>query len=281
MHYFVSLSRAAICCSVRVLTDTDDLGIRNSNACPCSVPPGVVGADVTGHNLPCETQPITSRLALICGTSSCHMAISERPLFVPGVWGPYYSAMVPGLWLNEGGQSATGKLLDHIIKGHAAFPELQKKAKESGENIYTFLNRHLEAIKKESALGLLTDDLHIWPDFHGNRSPLADPALKGMVVGLTLSQTLDDLARLYLATVQAVALGTRHILDTLQAAGHRISTLFMCGGLSKNLLFVQMHADITGRDATHSEGSARLCTPASRAVTAGNDEEKRLGLLLN
>ncbi|XP_033861615.3 FGGY carbohydrate kinase domain-containing protein isoform X1 [Acipenser ruthenus] len=207
---------------------------------------GVVGADVTGHNLPCETQPITSRLALICGTSSCHMAISERPLFVPGVWGPYYSAMVPGLWLNEGGQSATGKLLDHIIKGHAAFPELQKKAKESGENIYTFLNRHLEVIKKESALGLLTDDLHIWPDFHGNRSPLADPALKGMVVGLTLSQTLDDLARLYLATVQAVALGTRHILDTLQAAGHRISTLFMCGGLSKNLLFVQMHADITG-----------------------------------
>lgn len=28
-----------------------------------------------------------------------------------GVWGPYYSAMVPGLWLNEGGQSATGKLV--------------------------------------------------------------------------------------------------------------------------------------------------------------------------
>ncbi|XP_041127166.1 FGGY carbohydrate kinase domain-containing protein [Polyodon spathula] len=207
---------------------------------------GVVGVDMTGHNLRCETQPITSRLALICGTSSCHMAISERPLFVPGVWGPYYSAMVPGLWLNEGGQSATGKLLDRIIKGHAAFPELQKKAKESSENIYTFLNRHLEAIKKESALGLLTADLHVWPDFHGNRSPLADPALKGMVVGLTLSQTLDDLARLYLATVQAVALGTRHILDSLQAAGHRISTLCMCGGLSKNLLFVQMHADITG-----------------------------------
>ncbi|MGH0122560.1 UNVERIFIED_CONTAM: hypothetical protein FKN15_038110 [Acipenser sinensis] len=72
-------------------------------------------------------------------------------------------------------------LLDHIIKGHAAFPELQKKAKESGEYIYTFLNRHLEAIKKESALGLLTDDLHVWPDFHGNQSPLADPALKGML----------------------------------------------------------------------------------------------------
>jgi ribulose kinase len=45
------------------------------------------------------------------------MAISENPLFVPGIWGPYYSAMVSGLWLNEGGQSATGKLLDRILEG--------------------------------------------------------------------------------------------------------------------------------------------------------------------
>lgn len=37
---------------------------------------GVIGADVSGYQLPCENQPITSRLALICGTSSCHMAVS-------------------------------------------------------------------------------------------------------------------------------------------------------------------------------------------------------------
>lgn len=32
-----------------------------------------------------------------------------------GVWGPYYSAMVPDLWLNEGGQSATGKLVRAVL----------------------------------------------------------------------------------------------------------------------------------------------------------------------
>jgi len=32
----------------------------------------------------------------------------------------------------------------------------------------------------------LTKDIHVWPDFHGNRSPLADPTLKGMVLTHTL-----------------------------------------------------------------------------------------------
>ncbi|XP_027554780.1 FGGY carbohydrate kinase domain-containing protein isoform X3 [Neopelma chrysocephalum] len=214
---------------------------------------GVIGADVKGHNLPCENQPITSRVAMICGTSSCHMGVSEKPIFVPGVWGPYFSAMVPGLWLNEGGQSATGKLIDHVVRGHVAFPELQSKAAASAHSIYTYLNSHLDLIKKSLPVGFLTVDLHVWPDFHGNRSPLTDLTLKGMVVGLTLSRGLDELALIYLATIQAIALGTRHILETMQAAGHDINTLFLCGGLSKNPLFVQMQADITGKPVVLSK----------------------------
>ena len=49
------------------------------------------------------------RLALIGGTSSCHMAVSEDQRFINGVWGPYFSAMVPGLWLNE----EASQLQDH------------------------------------------------------------------------------------------------------------------------------------------------------------------------
>ncbi|XP_032605718.3 FGGY carbohydrate kinase domain-containing protein isoform X2 [Taeniopygia guttata] len=178
---------------------------------------GVIGADVKGHNLPCENQPITSRVAMICGTSSCHMGI------------------------------------DHVVQGHVAFPELEAKAAASAHSIYTYLNSHLDLIKKSLPVGFLTVDLHVWPDFHGNRSPLTDLTLKGMVVGLTLSRGLDELALIYLATIQAIALGTRHILEAMQAAGHEISTLFLCGGLSKNPLFVQMHADITGKPVVLSK----------------------------
>lgn len=52
----------------------------------------------------------------------------------------------------------------------------------AGENIYSHLNSHLSVMANScSAVDLLGSSLHVWPDFHGNRSPLADPTLKGMV----------------------------------------------------------------------------------------------------
>ncbi|WP_292481078.1 FGGY family pentulose kinase, partial [Mesorhizobium sp.] len=55
---------------------------------------------------------VTTRMAYVFGTSACTMTTTEQAAFVPGVWGPYFSAMVPGLWLNEGGQSAAGAAID-------------------------------------------------------------------------------------------------------------------------------------------------------------------------
>jgi ribulose kinase len=66
----------------------------------------------------------------------------------------------------------------------------------------------LEEMLNKFTPGKLCDvskDLHVWPDFHGNRSPLADPTLKGMISGLTLAHSRDDLAVVYLATIQALA----------------------------------------------------------------------------
>lgn len=52
---------------------------------------------------------------------------------------------------------------------------------------------------------LLTKDFHVWPDLHGNRSPLADSTIKGMISGLKMSSTIDDLAVIYLGFVQALS----------------------------------------------------------------------------
>ena len=60
-------------------------------------------------------------LGLISGTSNCHMALNSNPVRVPGVWGPYLSAVLPGMWCLEGGQSAVGSLIDHMLQTHPAY----------------------------------------------------------------------------------------------------------------------------------------------------------------
>jgi FGGY-family pentulose kinase len=208
------------------------------------------GIGLLGGTLPGEVLDETlfeTRLALIGGTSSCHMAVSKAARFVSGVWGPYYSAMIPGMWLTEGGQSATGALIDHVLQSHARYAELADRASSQKTSVYALLNERLEALTSAgSAPGLLTRDLHVLPDHHGNRSPRADPTLRGMVSGLKLSASIDQLALEYLATIQAIAHGTRHIIDTMNAHGYQISTLMATGGDSKNPVFLQEHADATG-----------------------------------
>src|ERR1700736_2705385 len=92
----------------------------------------------------------------------------------------------------------------------------------------------------------LTQELHVYPDFHGNRSPRANPTLRGMLSGLKLSAGVDDLALIYLATIQAIAYGLRHILEEMDAKGYAISKIFACGGGLKNDVFLREHANITG-----------------------------------
>lgn len=214
---------------------------------------GMLGAPLGPANKKPTTRELGTRLALIGGTSSCHMGVSPEPRFIKGIWGPYFSAMIPGLWLTEGGQSATGALVDHVIFSHAAAADLKTEAQKQGRSIYELLNERLSnlATAAQEAGEIahpaeLTRDLHVQPDFHGNRSPRANPTLRGVISGLTLSATADDLALQYLAAIQAVAYGTRHIMEEMNKKGYAINTLFVCGGGTKNPVFLREHADITG-----------------------------------
>ncbi len=185
-------------------------------------------------------------LAIISGTSCCHLIASREPIMVPGVWGPYLGALLPGWWLNEGGQSASGSLIDWTLRQHDAWPELQAAAARSNRSIYDVANDWVAALRAREPEP--TRDVHVLADHYGNRSPRADPLARGIIAGLTLERGPDALARHYLATVQALAYGTRHIIDSLNAAGHRITRVVMTGGGTRNALLLREHADATGRD---------------------------------
>lgn len=225
---------------------------------------GMLGAAIDGAAPTPES--LEARVALIGGTSSCHMAVSREPKFVPGIWGPYFSAMIPELWLTEGGQSATGALVDHVIRSHA-------RARELGDDAYAALNGRLEELAKHAAFPAeLTREIHVLPYFHGNRSPRADPTLRGVISGLKLTDGVDQLALVYLATIQAIAHGTRHILETMNASGYRIDTILACGGDTKNPVFVREHADVTGcRVVLPREPEAVLLGSAILGAVASGD----------
>jgi ribulose kinase len=85
---------------------------------------------------------------------------------------------------------------------------------------------------------------------------------------------------LYLSTIQAIAHGTRHIVDTMNAAGYRIDTVIACGGDTKNPVFVREHADALGcRVVIPREPEAVLLGAAMLGAAASGDEPSLLGAM--
>lgn len=169
------------------------------------------------------------------------------------VWGPYKEVVIPEYYMAEGGQSATGSLLNHILTTHAAHPAAKEAATKKGVTVFEYLNDHLETLRsqaKSPTLAHLTRHffsksppslslIEVYPDFSGNRSPLADATLRGTVHGLTLEADLDSLAIQYYATMEAIGHQTKHIIHSLNEAGHKIKSIFMSGGQCKNKLLIQ------------------------------------------
>ena len=60
-------------------------------------------------------------------------------------------------------------------------------AKREGGTVYALLNRRLESL----GAGELTRDLHVQPDFHGNRSPRADASLRIRPAGSALCRSIS------------------------------------------------------------------------------------------
>ena len=204
---------------------------------------------------------LTRHLALIAGTSSCVMAMSYEQRPFAGGWGPYFGAALPDCWIGEGGQSATGALLDHIIRLHGA-------GGEPSAGRHREIAQRIMALRAEEGLDL-AGRLHVLPDFHGNRSPLADPHALGVISGLTLDASFDSLCRLYWRTAVSIALGVRHILETLNASGFVIDTLHVTGGHTKNPLLMELYADAVGCTVIEPMVDEAVLTGTAMVAAAG------------
>jgi len=175
----------------------------------------------------------SGRMALVMGTSTCHMAVYDKPLFNTHVWGPYPDALLPGTWVLEGGQTATGSIVTWLADNFGYREELQ--ATERGVDRFAVLDEKAAAVPA-GAEGLVL--LDYW---QGNRSPLRDPLARGVVYGLSLRHTIGHLLR---AIYEGTAMGSRHILQDLKQAGYEPTGIYACGGGTRSRLWLQIHADV-------------------------------------
>jgi len=204
----------------------------------CIVATGLIDAHAgaLGTLAPLDDVKANSVLALIAGSSNCHMALSRDPREVAGVWGPYYGAVLDKWWVNEGGQSATGLLLDWVVRTSSATIDMDRPHEELSAEI----------TKRIAAGQHLPDGFHIAPDVLGNRSPFADANMLGVVVGVTMADPLEHAVLLYWATAAAIGYGTRQIIDRLNTSGYAIDTIALSGGHAVSKFLVQLYADTTG-----------------------------------
>ncbi len=153
----------------------------------------------------------TRRLALILGTSSSCMALSSAPRFVDGVWGPHFSALTPGHWLIDGGQSAFGAAIDHVVRLHPAF---RIGAADSLARLEAGIVARAGGFSQAARLARR---IHVLPSFLGTRGPVADPEALGAIAGLDLGEDEASLQALYVACLCGLAYGIEEIIAALKA----------------------------------------------------------------
>ena len=149
------------------------------------------------------------------------------------------------------------------------------------------LSEHIQMLAKHRNLphvAFLTRGVFVGPDFNGNRSPLADPSLRGSIIGLgptgdnMRATSIETLGILYLATVQALSYSTRAIVETINSVRvdegiTSIKAVHVCGGLAQNNLYLQEHCNVLGLPfcCTDNPGADVILGSAMLAATAAGE----------
>jgi ribulokinase len=205
---------------------------------PPGLPVGVGGIDchigMIGLNSLKE-----GKLAIIIGSSSCHLTLTRKAHYFPGIWGPYESAVLPDMWLIETGQTTTGSILRWFQSRFAA----------GGESMES-LSKEAEKVEPGAESLIMLDT------WQGNRSPHNESFTRGGLIGLSLRHTRAHILR---AIFEGICFGASASIEhTERNSGVSITQVDIGGGGTANRFWMQMHADIIGR---------RVCLTAEPEAT--------------
>jgi len=143
--------------------------------------------------------------------------------------------LIPGTYSVAGGTNNGGTVQswyrDQILESCV------EEEKRIGENAFSLMMEGIEKIRPGS------DGLITLPYFAGERTPINDPKARGMVIGLNLNHTKKHL---YRSALEGIGFSVAQHLDIFNENGLFPERILAAGGGTKNKVWMQMIADITG-----------------------------------
>jgi len=227
----------------------DELGLREDVAI-------VTG----GHDQPCGalgTGVVSGGMAVnSTGTVECVTAAFEKPLLSDSMlrynFCCYHHAN-PGMYLTIGFSFTGGSLL-RWYRDNLGWEE-SEEAERTGRDVY-------EVIISKATAGPV--DLFVQPHFTVTANPWFDPHSTGAILGLTLATSKGDIIK---AMLEGLGYEMRLIMTLLEECGVGIRELRCIGGGAKSPIWLQLKADLFGREVKTVEVSEATCLGA--AILAG------------
>ena len=157
--------------------------------------------------------------------------------------------IVPGLCDISAGTNTAGSLTKWLRD--ELFPDLLAAERAGGENAYQAM------MKMASDVPPGSDGLVTLPYFAGERTPVNDPDARGMFFGLTLQHTR---AHLYRSALEAVGYSIRQQIRIMESHPEvKIDRIIAAGGGAQNPLWMQIIADILGKEIATPEVTVGAC----------------------
>ena len=176
----------------------------------------------------------------------------------------------PGAYVLAGGVATGGSIASWFLR---------QLAKELPAEDGTDTRHGLQQLEEEAASSPVgSNGLLMLPYFSGQDTPVYDPDIRGVILGLNLSTTRSDM---YRAVLEGTALGIRHNLRDFERHGVKPQRVRVLGGGTASRLWLQVVADATqrtldvpARTTGAAFGSAFLAGLAAGLVDVGRFERE-------
>jgi xylulokinase len=163
---------------------------------------------------------------------------------------------IPGYWMLSAVMTSTGASVKWFV--NELCEHECEQARRAGADVYSLVTADVGASPPGSG-GVV-----FLPYLMGEQAPIWDANARGVFVGISATTTRGDLVR---AIMEGITFGVRQNLQVYLDDGWTVGDIRVQGGATRNALWNQMLADVTGRTVVVPAGAAGA--PLGNALLVG------------